>query len=257
MNKSNKYFNRGLLIFIFLTISMLSSIYFEHAGIAFLFFGCIILSIILSLGMLLLLLQTKKDIEKFEDEIVQMREREKTHVEKNQQKDDDSNRHYTEFRIEDSLARIIPAEDVHFDNVNAYSEKVLQNIAKELNIVQGLVFVLNDAEQMFNISGEYAYFSEERPRSFPLGETISGQVAKNRQALNLKELPKGYITVLSGLGKSAPPQLVIAPIEHNDYSIGVIELASFKPFDENEELLISKICESMANKLNELRSLNL
>ena len=114
--------------------------------------------------------------------------------------------------------------------------------------------MLNDDDQMFNISGEYAYFSEERPSSFPLGETISGQVAKNKQALNLKEMPKGYVTVLSGLGKSAPPHMLIAPVVYNDNSIGVIELASFKPFDENHESLVEKICELTANKLNELRS---
>jgi putative methionine-R-sulfoxide reductase with GAF domain len=116
-----------------------------------------------------------------------------------------------------------------------------------------LVFVLNDADQQFHISGEYAYFSEERPRSFPSGETLSGQVAQNQQLLNIKELPEGYITILSGLGKSAPRHLIIAPIVHNDVSIGVIELASFKPFGENEEALVRRICESMSDTLNKIR----
>ena len=254
MNKADKYFKRGLLIFILLTISILASLYFEHAGLTALQFGCVIISIILSLGMLLVLLQTKKEIEALEEEVVSMRAREKAHMDKNQQKKDDCILSHTEFKIDESLARIIPSEGTHFDNTNAYCETVLQNIAKELNIVQGLVFVLNDADQKFDISGEYAYFSEERPSSFPLGETISGQVAKNKQTLNLKELPQGYVTVLSGLGKSAPPHLIIAPIVHNDNSIGVIELASFKPFCENEEALVGRICESMAIRLNELRS---
>jgi putative methionine-R-sulfoxide reductase with GAF domain len=55
------------------------------------------------------------------------------------------------------------------------------------------------------------------------------------------------------LGKSAPQNLIIAPIVYNDSSIGVIELASFKQFDENEEALVRKMCELMANQLNELR----
>jgi two-component system chemotaxis sensor kinase CheA len=66
-------------------------------------------------------------------------------------------------------------------------------------------------------------------------------------------VPDNYITVLSGLGKSTPHHLVIAPIIHNDKSIGVMEIASFKPFGENEETLVSKICEAMANRFNELR----
>ena len=72
--------------------------------------------------------------------------------------------------------------------------------------------------------------------------------------LNLKELPDGYVTILSGLGKSAPPHLLVAPVVYQDNSIGVVELASFKPFGKNEEELISRICEMMANRLNELRT---
>ena len=254
MNKANKHFKRGLLIFVLLIISILASLYFEQGGFTILFFYCAIFSIVLSLCMLLVLLQTRKEVEKLEEEVFRIREREKAHIDKNKQKKDDDNRDYTEFRVDESLARIIPAEGMHFDNVNAYCENILQKIAKELDIVQALVFVLNDVEQIFNVSGEYAYFSEERPRSFPLGETISGQVAKNKKILNLKELPAGYVTVLSGLGKSAPSHLVIAPIVYNDNSVGVIELASFKPFDENHEMLVERICELMVNKLNELRS---
>jgi putative methionine-R-sulfoxide reductase with GAF domain len=141
-----------------------------------------------------------------------------------------------------------------FDNIAAYLEKVLQNIAKEIGIVHGLVFVLNDADHLFHVSGEYAYYSEEKPQSFPLGETLPGQVAKNRRLLNIKELPDGYITILSGLGKSNPRHLIIAPFLLNGKSIGVMELSSFKPFGENEELLIRRICEMMAELLNELRS---
>ena len=120
-------------------------------------------------------------------------------------------------------------------------------------MVQGLVFVLSNIDQQFHISGEYAYFSEEQPRSFPLGETLSGQVAKSQKLLNVKELPEGYITVLSGLGKGNPRHLVIAPIICDGESIGVIELASFNPFGENEEALIRRVSELMANQLNELR----
>ena len=254
MNKANNYFKRGLIVFILLTVSILASVYFVQTELTALFFVSAILSIILSLGMLLFLLQTKRENENLQEEVSRIREREKARLQKTQQTMEDDNHHYSEFRLDESFARIIPSETTHFDNSNAFCEKILQNMAKELDIVQGLVFVYNDEEQMFNISGEYAYFSEERPRSFPLGETISGQVAKNRQLLNVKELPKGYVTVLSGLGKSAPSHLLIAPIVFNDKSIGVIEIASFKPFNENEEALVRKICESMAIKLNELRS---
>jgi putative methionine-R-sulfoxide reductase with GAF domain len=159
----------------------------------------------------------------------------------------------TSLEAAETVARMIAATEMNFDSSTGYTECILQNIARELETVQGLVFTLNDADQMFHLTGQYAYYSEEQPRSFPSGETLSGQAAKNRKLLNLTELPDGYITILSGLGKSSPQHLLIVPVVHNGGSIGIMELASFKPFGTNEERLIEKVAEAMAEKLNELR----
>jgi transcriptional regulator with GAF, ATPase, and Fis domain len=250
MNKTNQYFTRGLWIFTLMIAGMLVLLYAIQTENTTLLFICITFCFILALGLLLLLLQANKKLGKNQQEILRLEQRVNAMMQ-NEQKVDDNLQHQETFNCDEILAKIMPAAE---KNATAYSEKVLRNIAKELDIVQGLVFVLNDADQLFHISGEYAYFSEEQPRSFPLGETLSGQVAKNRKLLSLNELPEGYITVLSGLGKSAPHNLIIAPIVHGDESIGVLELASFKPFGENEETLVGRICETMAELLNELRS---
>ena len=52
-----------------------------------------------------------------------------------------------------------------------YSEKLLSNIAKEFNIVQGIVFV--KYEDFFKVTATYAYYSDEEIREFRLGEGIS------------------------------------------------------------------------------------
>jgi len=251
MNRTNKYFTRGLWIFAFQVICIITAMY---VGLHSLILISIIVNIILSLGLLILLLQANKALDTNIQETDRMKQRETAHLQKEQQTTDDNRQQAETFRVDEALARIMPAAGTQFESVAAYTEKLLQNIAKEINIVQGLVFVLNDADQMFHVKGEYAYYSEEQPRSFPMGETLSGQVAKNQKLLNLKEIPDGYITVLSGLGKSSPRQLIIAPVVYNGKCIGIMELASFKPFGENEELLAVKISESMADLLNELRN---
>jgi len=249
--KTNKYFTGGLWIFALQVVCIVAAI---GVGLHSLILISIIVNIILSLGLLILLLQANKALDKNFEEFVRLKQRENAKLKQEQQTADDTWQQTETFRADEALARIMPTEGTHFKNAAAYAEKLLQNIAKELDIVQGLVFMLNDADKLFHVSGEYAYFSEEQPHSFPLGETLSGQVAKNKKMLNLKELPDGYITVLSGLGKSAPRQLVIVPVVYEGESIGVMELASFKPFGENEELLALKISETMANLLNELRN---
>jgi transcriptional regulator with GAF, ATPase, and Fis domain len=142
------------------------------------------------------------------------------------------------------LNKILPKENAKLDSAK-YTEKILSNIAKEFDIVQGLFFVKENKTDMFNIAGKYAYFGEEQPKSFKLGETLSGQVAKNKTTLNLKEIPEDYVTILSGLGSSSPNNLLLIPIMLKDETVGVIELASFKKFGK----VIIELFESISDKI--------
>ena len=66
------------------------------------------------------------------------------------------------------LNKILPKENSKLD-LAKYTEKILSNIAKEFDIVQGLFFVKENKSDVFNIVGKYAYFGEEQPKSFKLG----------------------------------------------------------------------------------------
>ncbi|HRW63084.1 MAG TPA: GAF domain-containing protein [Bacteroidales bacterium] len=144
------------------------------------------------------------------------------------------------------LKKILPKENAEY-TIETYTEKLLGNIAKEFDIVQGLFFIKDKQNEEFRVAGKYAYFGEEEPRNFKLGETLSGQAAKNKTVLNLKEIPENYVTILSGLGSSSPNHLLIIPIVLNDESIGVIELASFKEFKRN----FKDLFEAMSDQIGQ------
>ena len=146
--------------------------------------------------------------------------------------------------IEGYTKKILPKENSKLDR-KKYTEKILSNIAKEFDIVQGLFYVKESETDIFSISGKYAYFGEEEPSSFKLGESLSGQVAKNKKPLNLVDIPENYITILSGLGSSSPNYLLIIPIILNNETVGVIELASFKKFKSNFSDFFEKVSEQI------------
>jgi putative methionine-R-sulfoxide reductase with GAF domain len=151
--------------------------------------------------------------------------------------------------IDSYIKKILPKEDSKMDLVK-YTEKLLSNIAKEFNIVQGLFFVKEKESDVFNIAGKYAYFGEEEPKSFKVGESLSGQAAKNKTVLNLKEIPENYVTILSGLGSSSPNHLNIIPIVYQDETIAIIELASFKEFKKNFNQLFEGMNEQIGKALS-------
>lgn len=158
-------------------------------------------------------------------------------------KDEVQEEHGESLDIERELNSIIPTIDA--DNTEAYGEALLAAIAKKFDIVQGTLFLKNP-EGVFSFKAGYAFFSETDPPTYSEGETLPGQVAKNRQLLNLKKVPKGYITILSGLGKGNPSHLLIVPVITPDNQVtGIIELASFKAFDEEHETLFARLGQKL------------
>lgn len=197
----------------------------EGFGSAYLILIIGILGVV-ALFVLAILATYKKDIEdKYSKTQINLEDNKSTNTEDVENKE-------AALDIELYLKKIVPRHNAKTDLIK-YSEKILSNIAKEFDIVQGLLFVKEKESEKFNIAGKYAYFGDEEPKSFIYGETISGQVAKNKKALRLEEIPDNYVTILSGLGSSSPDHLIVIPIVVEENTIAIIELASFKEFTQN------------------------
>ena len=152
-----------------------------------------------------------------------------------------------EERVKNSLIEIDSG-----NSLVKYTERVLSVLAKEFSIVQGLFFTKDFKTELYELSGTYAFYSQEKIESFKSGEGLNGQVAKNKKIILVSNIPDGYITVLSGLGSSSPKHLIIFPIIFENESIGVVELASFSDFGTNTEDVFSQVAESISGKLVKL-----
>ncbi len=148
--------------------------------------------------------------------------------------------------IEKESKSIIPSNS---EDVVKFGELLLQNCSRRFPIVQGLLY-LKDPDGIFSFKSGYAYYSETEPVTYREGETLSGQVAKNKTVLNLSKVPENYIAVMSGLGDGSPSYLLIVPIiSQNNETIGIIELASFKSFSSEVEELFAYIGHQLGVKL--------
>ena len=150
---------------------------------------------------------------------------------------------------EEFLNKILPQPHQEFVSQEKFTEYILMAIAKELNIAQGLFFVKDKNTDTFTLQGRYAYFSEELPHEFKEGEGLSGQVAKDKMVINIPDIPDGYITIVSGLGTGLPKSLLIVPAIFEGATIGVLELASFQSFTEEEVDLFTKITTHLGESI--------
>lgn len=153
--------------------------------------------------------------------------------------------------IASTLQAIIPAQTG--DNPAKYAETTLANIAKRFEIVQGTCHIKNAQNGVFEQIAGYAFYTQGEPTTYVEGETLPGQVAKNQTLLNLNKIPENYATVISGLGKSAPKNLLIFPIITSDkQTMGIIELSSFKPFSPQMEELFGQLGQRLGQTMAQI-----
>ncbi len=138
--------------------------------------------------------------------------------------------------------------DKYTDSVEDFSDQLFKNLANSLNIVTGMLFLWDDAKQVYYTAGSYAFYREDTYKEYKLGEGLIGQVAKDRKILYIDNVPEGYIITLSGLGKGTPKYLAIIPIVKNKQTIGVVEIATFTPIPEPA----TRILETISQKLSEI-----
>lgn len=153
------------------------------------------------------------------------------------------------FRKVEQVLSVSPNKDLRLT-----MEKALRSFCTELEACQGALFLTEHAEgkNYIEFCAGYAYHLPDSQRlRYEFGEGLAGQVAKEGLLVNLSSVPDNYITILSGLGKSSPNHLIIAPLRHADSSevLGVMEIASFKPFGPSDEELITQVAAAFAQVL--------
>jgi methyl-accepting chemotaxis protein len=151
------------------------------------------------------------------------------------------------------------ADILRSDNdIKSLSTKIIINYVKYLKANQGSLYLLMEEEGQspyLELMATYAYDRQkylEKRISVDFG--LNGQCVKERATIHLQELPQDYINITSGLGLALPDSLLIVPLKFNENIYGVIEIASFKKFDDYEIEFAEKLCEDIASTISSVRT---
>jgi HAMP domain-containing protein len=144
-------------------------------------------------------------------------------------------------------------------DLNAVTLRILSELAQVVNAQKGLFYILkqdeNQENQKLKLFASYALSDKaNRPQEFELGQGLVGQCAVNKQRILLTNVPKDYIKISSGLGKSNPVNLIILPVLFENEIKAVIELASFDTFSETHLDFLSQLTESIGIVLNTIEA---
>ncbi|NJO03626.1 MAG: GAF domain-containing protein [Bacteroidia bacterium] len=142
-------------------------------------------------------------------------------------------------------------------------DKFLQSLCNHLEAAVGAIYITKIAEdaKMVEMVASYAYFGQDtRSSTYEFGQGLVGQVAKNGKPISLRNVPDGYIKVVSGLGDATPAYLLIFPVKNEEEEVlGVIEIAAFKEFNEQDHNLLKEVALLLAKEIetNEYYNLSL
>jgi signal transduction histidine kinase len=92
---------------------------------------------------------------------------------------------------------------------------------------------------VLELQAGYGY--EERKHlstSFRIGEGLVGQCAKEKKRILLTDVPSDYVRINSGLGESAPLNIIVLPSCSRARCARSIELASFSPFSVTHQAFL-------------------
>src|SRR5690606_3458101 len=101
-------------------------------------------------------------------------------------------------------------------------------------------------EVELELYASYAFSDRKRfGYRYKIGESMVGQVARERKRILVHDVPSDYMQISSALGETKPINLVIVPVIFEGEVKGVIELASLHPFTPIQLAFIDQLLESL------------
>ncbi len=139
------------------------------------------------------------------------------------------------------------------NDINDLGDAFIREMVKYLNAIQGGFFIYDDAEKSAPVLRMVSAFAYNRKKylqkSIAFGEGLVGTCAREKQSINLTEIPAGYISITSGLGETLPDNLLLVPVLHENILIGVLEIASLNQFKDHEIAFAEEVARSLGSTI--------
>lgn len=144
------------------------------------------------------------------------------------------------------------------DDQRILSDTLISQLVKYTQSNQGSLFILNrdnEKEPYLELIACYAYDRKKHlSQRIEIGSGLVGQCFLEGEPVYLTQIPQDYVNITSGLGKSNPTSLLIAPLKLNDATEGVIELASFSKYEQHEIDFAMRVGEVIASAISASRT---
>lgn len=141
----------------------------------------------------------------------------------------------------------------HVNNLQMLCDEVLSEIVKYMKANQGAIFTVeqtdSQTEHLQLISARAWDRKKFLEKRVEMGQGLLGQAVVEKETIYMTDVPENYVIITSGLGQANPRSVIIIPLKNEERVVGVMELASFRKFEQHEIQFLEKVGESIASTI--------
>lgn len=138
-------------------------------------------------------------------------------------------------------------------NLQALARKIVDYTVNYTQSQVAAFYVANDNAALEFVQGFAADEANIKPY-ISFGEGFIGQAAQNRQIILLDNVPEDLMVLSFSAGAVKPRNIVAIPLYHETKVKGILELASLKPFTENDRAFFKGIGSSIGVILHSVKN---
>ncbi|HUP98049.1 MAG TPA: response regulator, partial [Usitatibacter sp.] len=142
-------------------------------------------------------------------------------------------------------------------DLNTVGRLILSELAPVVSAQHAEFHVLSGGDEFPHLTLLASYASEgenAHGRRIGMGEGLVGQCALEKRKILLTNPPSDYLLISSGLGQSAPRNILVLPVVFESQVKGVLELASFEGFSEIHQAFLDQLTESIGIVINTIEA---
>ena len=113
--------------------------------------------------------------------------------------------------------------------------------ARYVEAGHGVLYTYDAEQHVLKLGGSFAFTERDQlAPQFRLGEGVIGQVAQDRKPILLKNLRRTEQLINTGTVSEPPLNTYTFPLLYNEQLHGVLELASFTPYNERQQAFLNE-----------------
>ncbi len=139
----------------------------------------------------------------------------------------------------------------YLNDTDQLYKKISKFIAEYFECKLVALYMVNPGKNYLELTAGYG-LDEARLDGLQIeeGEGLLGQCLKDKERIEIREIPENYLSISSGLGQALPKLIILEPLHFNQQLVGVIEMASFKEFTPLQYEVLDKFTSQIASTLS-------